>query len=137
MAGLHPVQFTTTVKCSGLAFTDKEIPLRINSGAFTKTVNDSRIAGKLIAVEKADTGKTPTLCTVEYAGVIRFAIDDGVTLDDTALDRGVKGAASGGIKIVAYSSASPAVYDPNIVGRIIAYSNTTGNKYIDVLMPAQ
>ena len=133
MAGLHPIKFTFTGTISGIAATDENIPVRINSGAYTKTVNDSKIDGRLIVAEKADMGKTPRKGTIEYMGIIRFTIDDSVTLDNTTLNRGVKGAANGGIKIVAYSST----YDENLTGRIIGYSNDTGDKYIDVLMPAQ
>ena len=133
MAGLHPVQFTTTAPINGIAATDADIPVRINNGKYEKTVDNSRIDGKLIVAEKADSGKTPNLGTIEYMGIIRFKIEDSVTLDTAVLNRGVKGAANGKIKPVAYSST----YDENTVGRIIAYSNDTGEKYIDVLMPAQ
>ena len=137
MAGLHPIQFTITGPISGIAASDADIPVRLHNGTYQKTVDNSRIDGKLIVAEKADSGKTPTKGTIEYMGIIRFKIADTVTLDTAVLNRGVKGGASGTIKPVAYSTASPAVYDPNIVGRIIGFSNDTGDKYIDVLMPAQ
>ena len=127
----HPVQFTMTAKCSGLDSTDKDIGLRIDAGVYKKLVDNARVDGKLIAVEKADTGSTPKLCTVEYMGVLRFAID--VSLTDTDLNKGIKGAANGAIKLVSYSST----FDPNLVGRVVDYSNVSGNKWVDVLMPAQ
>ena len=137
MAGLHPIEYTFTGAISGIAATDADIPVRLHNGTYQKTVDDSRIDGKLIVAEKADSGKTPKLGTIEYMGIIRFKIADAITLDNAVLNRGVKGGANGTIKPVAYSSASPAVYDPNIVGRIIGFSNETGDKWIDVLMPAQ
>ena len=130
---VHPIQFTYTAKCSGIAATDTDIPLRLVNGVYQKTVDNSRIAGKLIVAEKADSGKSPTKCTVEYMGIIRFKIADDVTLDEAVVNRGVKGAANGAIKPHAYSST----YDEDTVGRIVDFSNDAGDKWIDVLMPAQ
>lgn len=130
---VHPIRFTRPVPCSGLVATDEEIALRLDAGVYKKMTDDSRVQGKLIAVEKADTGSTPELCTMEYMGIIRFKIADTVTLANTDLDKGIKGAASGAIKLVAYSST----YDEDLVGRVVDWDNTTGAKWVDVLMPAQ
>ena len=130
---VHPVRCTFTADISGFTETSKDEPARIDAGVYKPTVNDSRVDGKLTVAEKADTGSTPKKGTIEYQGVLRFAIADSVTLANTDKNKGVKGAANGAIKLVAYSST----YDPNLVGRIVDFSNETGNKWVDVLMPSQ
>ena len=129
---VHPVRNTRTVSCSGLVETDQEIGLYLDAGVYKKLIADVRVQGKLIAVEKADTGSTPKLCTLEYEGVIRFVVADTVTLANADLDKGIKGAAAGAIALVAYTSS----YDEDLVGRVTDWSNTTGNKWVDVHMPA-
>ena len=132
---VHPVRCTRSVPCSGLVETDEEIGLQLDvtDGNYKKLTDDARVEGKLIAVEKADTGSTPELCTLEYEGVLRFAVADTVTLTNADLKKGIKGAAAGAIKLVDYSST----YDEETVGRVVAWSNTTGNKWVDVHMPSQ
>jgi hypothetical protein len=134
----HPVRFTITAPCSGLVSTDEDIPLQLlttgtNAGTFAKTLAGVRVSGRLVAVEKVDTGGTPKLCTVEYQGILRFTILDATTLANADLNKGIKGAADGEIALVAYDST----YDEDVVGRVIDFSNTTDNKWVDVLMPAQ
>lgn len=131
---VHPVRFTISAPCSGLIATDEDIPLQLlAAGTFAKTTADARVSGRLVAVEKVDTGGTPKLCTVEYQGILRFAIADTTTLAAADLSKGIKGAAAGAIALVAYTST----YDEDLVGRVIDYSNTTGAKWVDVQMPAQ
>ena len=128
----HPVQFTFSAPCTGLSETDKDFGLQLGTdGNYKKLTDNARVAGKLINTEKADTGSTPKACTVEYKGVLRFAIADTVTLSNADLQKGIKGAANGAIKLVAYSTT----YDPNLVGRVSAWDNTNGNKWVDVIIP--
>ena len=130
---VHPVRCTFTADISGFSQTDTNKPARIDAGVYKPTVDNSKVDGNLIVAEKADTGSTPKKGTIEYQGVIRFDMPDTVTLANTDKNKGIKGAANGGIKLVAYSST----YDENLGGRVVNFSNTTGNKWIDVLMPAQ
>ena len=130
---VHPIRNTFTADISGFTETAKDSPARIDAGVYKPTVDNSRVDGKLIVAEKADTGSTPKKGTIEYQGVIRFAIADTVTLTTADKNKGIKGAANGAIKLVAYSST----YDENLVGRVVDFSNETGNKWVDVLMPSQ
>ena len=134
MAGAHPVLYTLPNQpCNGLVESDADIPLRLDAGVYKKTVDNARIAAKLTTVQRADAGQTPNRCTIEYAGVLRFKMPDSATLSNADKEKGVKGAASGAIKLVAYTTT----YDPNLTGRVVDFSNQTGDKWVDVLMPAQ
>ena len=149
---VHPVLCTMPAPIKGIDADAENIPVSwgtvasgasANRGYLVATTADSRVAGKLIVAEKADTGKDPALGTWEYMGILRFDIADTVALTAADINKGIKGAANGAIALVAYESdddadlAAASKYDADLQGRVVDYSNTTGNKWVDVLLPAQ
>lgn len=137
---IHPVKYTAVVPCTGLNLTTapgKAGQWGTTSGTDQGTIilaaDDAEVAGKIVVVEKGDgvgsvAGKS---CTLEYAGAIRFSVKDAVTL--TAADRGkpILGAGGGDVKPIAWPTSIANLKAPK--GRIIDFSNTTGDKWVDVV----
>ena len=120
------VKCTLSLPCSGLAIDDTDIALSWNTAKthLVETTNNSVIEGKCEVVDK-----NLDLCTLEYMGILRFAIADSVTLTAADKGKGIKGAASGATKLVAYSST----YDEDLRGNVVDFSNATGDKWVDVI----
>ena len=155
---VHPVKCTMpSVPCAGLTLDDTEITAEWGTGAnvgrLIKGTDNGEIAGKVITVEKGDgiTNSVSGFCTLEYAGVIRFPVKDSVTL--STADKGKKAlcGADGTAKPVDFpapldpsNSLNPtdaefAAYNTRLnnyhkkaKGRIVDFSNKTGDKWIDV-----
>ena len=131
---LFPVKCTTTIPCKNLAITDTDIALKwdTSDGKLVKGTDGAEVAGKCIAVDK-----NLDMCTLEYAGVLRLPVADSVTLSSASRGQKVVGGANGTVKPVAEPSAFADVpaqiaYFKHAKGRIIAFSNTSGDKYVDV-----
>lgn len=124
-----------------------------NVGSLVESTDNSELAGLCAAVQKGDgVGSVASnKCTLEYAGVLRYPVKDSVTLSTADLGKKALGGADGTAKPV----ADPAALDPattgdptdaeltayNTVlinyfkkakGRIVDFSNDTGDKWIDV-----
>ena len=151
-----PVKCTTTLPCKGLAIDDNGKVLswgtvasgdNANQGYLVGSSNNSEIAGLCEVVDK-----NLDLCTLEYGGVLRLPVADSVSLTDVAIGKPVLGGANGTAKpadppdaldpategdpsdaeLTAYNTALQQ-YFKTAKGRIVAWNNTTGNKWIDVV----
>lgn len=131
---LFPVECTTTLPCKNLSIADINIGLKwdTSDGKLVKGTDNAELAGKCIVVDK-----NLDMCTLEYAGVLRLPVADSVTL--TSADRGKKvvGGANGTVKPVSEPSAfadvpAQVAYFKHAKGRIIGFSNDSGDKYVDV-----
>lgn len=158
---VHPKQHTTTLPCKGLDTDDVNKVLKwgtttsgenTNQGFLVLATDNSEIAGLSVVVEKADTGAKPKLCTLEYGGVLRLPVADSVSLSAADKNKPVLGGAKGTAKpadppaaldpssdgsptdaeILAYHK-SLLLYLKTAKGRIIDFSNETGNKWVDVV----
>ena len=132
--GLYPVKCTVSLPCSGLVTSDAGLTLKWNNttGKLVKGTDGARPAGKCVVVDK-----NLDQCTLEYAGVLRLPVADGVTLNASVLGQRITGGANGTVKPVAdiadLSTVPNAVlYIAQAEGRILDYSDIDGDKYVDV-----
>ena len=111
-----------------------------NRGTIILAADDGEVAGKIVVVEKGDGGVNAAgkACTLEYAGALRFPVKNAVTL--TAADKGKKilGAGDGFVKPVAEPSSladvpAQVAYFKRAKGRVVAFSNADGEKWVDVV----
>lgn len=125
---LYPVKCAVSLPCKNLGIDDNGKALSWgagdDAGSLVESTANSRVAGKCEVVDK-----NLDQCTLEYAGVVRFRVDDTVTLAAADLGKGILGAADGNVTPTAYSST----YNEDLRGSIVAWSNTTGDKYVDVV----
>lgn len=140
MANQTPAINVLDVELDGVDATDigKAMRLTTTANTFTEAVANSRVAGKLVSAEKDGTKGG-----LQYQGVIRFPVANGVTVDASFLNLGILGAVNGTVNAykaaVTATDGSPTDAElaaiANVRGTIVDFSNEANNKWVDVIFP--